>query len=1342
MATIKDFFTKSGVQATTTGTIGVGSANYIQAAGAASGFAVSLTALGTDANIGVNVVTKGTGTFTVNGSPIGVPGGSNGQIQYNNAGAFGGIATTGSANVVLSTSAVMTTPSITGGSIVALTALAVRNAGTGAFDLTFAHNGTLTAGRTLTVNVNDAPRALTLGGDIVTAGAFTMSGAFAVTLTSTATTSVTLPTSGTLATLANTETFTNKTLTTPVINGATVGVAATVTAGTNAQGQGPLSSDFNIVTTAAANPSGITLLSATSGRSVIVVNRGANPINVFPATGSTIDTLGVNTAISIPINGWMQFTASSTTQWYSSFNEIVSGSAIVGNISGAAASLSPGNTINGTTFTGASPITVTANTTNALTVNNSGTGAASGTTFNGSGAVTVSYNTVGAPSTTGTNASGTWSIAITGNAGSSTLAATTNDVASATTFFPTFVTANTGNNAITVSSTKLTYVPSTGVLSSTSFTGAGTGLTGTASSLSIGGNATTASTATTANSTTAAVTFNNSGTGAASGTTFNGSTAQTISHNTLGAVALAGSTMTGFLTLSADPTQALHATTKQYVDATSTGLDIKASVRAASTAAFTVTYSNGASGVGATLTNAGAQTAFVTDGITLNVNDRVLIKNQASQFQNGFYIVSNAGSGATNWILTRSTDADTPTKLTPGAFTFIEEGTTQADTGWVMSSTGTTTIGTTNLPFTQFSTAGTITAGNGIVQVGNVFNFAQSSSYTVGDLYYASSATGLTRLAAVATGNALISGGTTTAPAYGKIVIDTTAGVSHVTGTLQVGSGGTGVTTLTGIAYGNGTAAFSAATGAQISTALGSTAITGNSANVTGIVATANGGTGANLTLTQYGVIVANTSTAMISTAAGTALQVLAANTGATPTFQTLNLTYLPDAWVKKSVKAASTANQALSGGVAFPTIDGYATASGDRVLLKNQTTTSANGIYVVGGSAGAWTLTRVSDGNTAQFIAEAAVAVDQGTTQAGKLYRTTFNATNTLDTTAQLWYEVLDGFNFNTYAPTLTGTGASGTWSIAITGNAATATSATSATNATNATNVGTTDDTATNASMYVTWVTANSGNNPIKVTSTKLTFNPSTGILTSTGGFAGTATNATNTAITDDTTTNAVMYPTWVTANSGNLPQKVTSTKLSFNPSTGALTSTSFVGAFSGTATNATNIAITDDLATNATMFPVWVTANTGNLPAKVTSTKITFNPSTGVLTSSAFTTAGATTTASIVYGSNASVTTSAAAVTTTSTTSVDTWSSTTNRSARYTVQIVDGTSYETADILIIHDGTTAYVTTFGNVFTSANSLGSFDATITGGVVTVTYTAVTATSKTVKFTRQLLTV
>jgi hypothetical protein len=99
-----------------------------------------------------------------------------------------------------------------------------------------------------------------------------------------------------------------------------VSASPTVTAGTNAQGQGALTSDFNVVTTAASSPSGVTLPTATVGRIIVIVNKGANAVNVYPASGAAVDAIATNSPIALPVGGWMEFNASSATQWYSTFN--------------------------------------------------------------------------------------------------------------------------------------------------------------------------------------------------------------------------------------------------------------------------------------------------------------------------------------------------------------------------------------------------------------------------------------------------------------------------------------------------------------------------------------------------------------------------------------------------------------------------------------------------------------------------------------------------------------------------------------------------------------------------------------------------------------------------------------------------------------------------------------------------------------------------------------------------------------------------------------------------------------------------------------------------------------
>jgi hypothetical protein len=178
------------------------------------------------------------------------------------------------------------------------------------------------------------------------------------------------------------------------------------------------------------------------------------------------------------------------------------------------------------------------------------------------------------------------------------------------------------------------------------------------------------------------------------------------------------------ITSLADPSQAQDAATKAYVDSVANGLDVKTSVRAASTAALTVSYSNGTSGVGATLTNTGTFAALNLDSIALSVGERVLIKDQAASLQNGIYVVTTVGSASVAWVLTRATDFDNSpgTEVSPGTFFFVEEGTTQADNGYVISTNSAIIIGTDNIVFSQFSGAGQITAGDGLTKTGNTIN--------------------------------------------------------------------------------------------------------------------------------------------------------------------------------------------------------------------------------------------------------------------------------------------------------------------------------------------------------------------------------------------------------------------------------------------------------------------------------------------------------------------------------------------------------------------------------------------------------------------------------------------
>ena len=190
----------------------------------------------------------------------------------------------------------------------------------------------------------------------------------------------------------------------------------------------------------------------------------------------------------------------------------------------------------------------------------------------------------------------------------------------------------------------------------------------------------------------------------------------------------AGGTMSGNLILNADPTIALQSATKQYVDTiAAAGIHYHQPCRAETTANLNATYSNGSSGVGATLTNAGTQAAIVVDGVTLSATNRVMIQLQTNQAHNGVYTVTTVGSASTNWVLTRATDADSyapsdPDTLGEGDAFFITEGTVHGGELDVMTTTGTIVFGTTNIVFALVSDAPIYTAGTGLSISGTEFS--------------------------------------------------------------------------------------------------------------------------------------------------------------------------------------------------------------------------------------------------------------------------------------------------------------------------------------------------------------------------------------------------------------------------------------------------------------------------------------------------------------------------------------------------------------------------------------------------------------------------------------------
>jgi len=158
------------------------------------------------------------------------------------------------------------------------------------------------------------------------------------------------------------------------------------------------------------------------------------------------------------------------------------------------------------------------------------------------------------------------------------------------------------------------------------------------------------------------------------------------------------------ITSLATPTATGDGATKGYVDGVATGLDLKESCRVATAAALPACTAAG-SGVGKTLT-INAVGILTVDGVATVLNDRILVKNQVTGTDNGIYKVTTEGTAGIAAVLTRATDFDQDAEVTAGAYSFIEEGTTLADQGWVLTTNNPITVDTTALVFGQFSSAG------------------------------------------------------------------------------------------------------------------------------------------------------------------------------------------------------------------------------------------------------------------------------------------------------------------------------------------------------------------------------------------------------------------------------------------------------------------------------------------------------------------------------------------------------------------------------------------------------------------------------------------------------------
>jgi len=659
------------------------------------------------------------------------------------------------------------------------------------------------------------------------------------------------------------------------------------------------------------------------------------------------------------------------------------------------------------------------------------------------------------------------------------------------------------------------------------------------------------------------------------------------------------STVTG--TITTTPTSATDIANKGYVDSVAQGLDVKASCVYSTTNNITLS--------GLAVQAGGDWVATLTAG------DRILVKNQTLSQFNGIYV---AASGA--WA--RSADMNIWAEV-PSAFTFIESGATLADTGWVCTSNQGGTIDVTPITWSQFSGAGSYLAGTGLTLTGNTFSItntavtaaaygsaSQVATFTVnsqGQITLAANASIAIAASQITSGtidSARLSGsysGITGLGTLGDLTVTNTI-TGSVSGNAGTATTATKATNIAGGAAGSlpyqtaadVTAFLAAGSNGQVLTL--ASGVPSWSAASTGTVTSVSG------TGTVSGISLSGTVTTTGNLTLGGTLDLSAPPAIGGTTANTVRGTTITATtkFVGPFFEAATSAGGALrnSGGTSQLS---WGAGGGDNLSLSVSTNINGANAQIDISPTGTGHVHMKPTGTGAIEIAP---------TNLGTINNMSIGAT----TASTGKFTTID------FSSTLAVSGATGSAGQVLTSNGASAPTWTTPT-----AYATVTDDTTTNAVRYPLFADQTTGNLATTlVSSTKYNFNPSSGLLTATG-FSGSGASLTSLpagqlsgTIPSGVLGNSSLYvgTTAIALNRASSAQSLTGVNI--DGSAGSATT-------AGTATNATNVAITDDTSTAAEMYLSWVTSTTGNLPIKVSSTKLKFNPSTGVLTATGGVTGG---------------------------------------------------------------------------------------------------------------------